>query len=236
MNILLTNDDGINSEGLQKLAEVLRSKGKYRVTVIAPELNRSGISHAVSLLNGPVKLSNLGEDTWSCSGYPSDCVIIAMMGVLPFKPDLVLSGINQGENMGTDIIYSGTVAAARQASLMGIPGVALSLAGRGVFYWDMAASWAADHLDELTAVWAEKTFVNVNIPNNPAGPDGMMASWPALKHYQDELKVVDTHDGGRWCFLTGGRDISEMEEGSDCEVVSRNYVSVCPVYNYPVRK
>ena len=234
MNILLTNDDGIDSAGIQKFAEALRAKGKYRVLVLAPDFNRSGISNAVSLLNGPVKVLQLGEDTWSCSGYPADCVIAARLGALPVKPDLVLSGINRGENLGSDLIYSGTAAAARQASLGGIPAIALSLVGRDNFYWDMAASWAADHLEELTAFCAPKSFVNVNIPNSSGGPEGMRAAWPAIKRYRDALMVVDAPDGSRWCFLEGEPEMAMGQKDSDCDVVSRNFVSVSAVYNYPV--
>jgi len=236
MNILLTNDDGIDSEGIQKLAKALRSKGNYRVTVVAPDSNRSGISHAVSLLNGPVKLSKLEEDVYSCSGYPVDCVIVAMLGALPVKPELVLSGINRGENLGTDIVYSGTAAAARQAGLAGIPAVALSLAGKDVFYWDMAASWVADHLEELVAFWGKDTFVNVNIPNSPGGPDGMVAAWPAIKSYTDTLEVFNAPDGSFWCFLEGEPEMPAAEMDSDCDAVSRNFVSVSPVFNHPIIK
>jgi len=236
MNILLTNDDGIRAEGLQKLAEVLRFRLKHRVYVIAPEINRSGISHALSILNGPVRLSRIGEDTWSCSGYPADCVIVALMGELPQKPDLVISGINQGENLGTDIIYSGTAAAARQASIKGIPSIALSLAGRNNYCWDMATSWSADHLEELIALWKEDTFINVNIPNCPEGPNGMAMTWPAKRIYNDSLKTVDSQDLFRWCFLEGDADLTPKETGSDCDTVFRGFVSVSCVYNYPVLK
>ena len=234
MNILLTNDDGVDSEGILKLAAALRAKGKYRVLVLAPDCNRSGISNAVSLLNGPVKLLQVGEDTWSCSGYPADCVIVARLGALPVKPDMVLSGINRGENLGTDLIYSGTAAAARQASLAGIPAIAFSLAGRDVFYWDMAASWAADHLEELTAFYVPGSFVNVNIPNNPGGPDGMLTALPAIKGYRDAVMVVTAPDGSNWCFLEGEPEMPKAQADSDCDVVSRNFVSVSSVYNYPV--
>ena len=237
MNILLTNDDGIDSGGLAKLAEVLRSGGKHRVISIAPDGNRSGISHAVSLLNGPVKLTKIGEDTWSCSGYPSDCVITVLLGALPFKPDVVISGINQGANLATDIIYSGTVAAARQASLAGIPAIALSLAGGGVYCWDMAASWAADHLEELMAFWVKDTFINVNIPNNKNGPDGIIVTRPGVKHYNDRLSVMTAPDGSLWCFLEAGEESVVAEAGSDCDAVSKNLVSVSLVCNFPaVRK
>jgi len=236
MNILLTNDDGINSPGIQKLAEVLRSRSKHRIFIIAPDTNRSGVSHAISILHTPVKLTEAGEDAWSCSGFPGDCVIIGMKGALPERPHLVLSGINKGENLGTDIIYSGTAAAARQAGLAGIPAVALSLAGRGVFHWDMAASWAADHLEELISYWRKDTFVNVNIPNSPGGPEGMLATWPAVKIYKDTIEVMNAPDGSRWCFLQLMGESVVMEAGSDCDAVSRNFVSVSSVYNYPVRK
>ena len=234
MNILLTNDDGIDSEGIQKLAQALRASGSCRVTVVAPDSNRSGISHAVSLLSAPVKLLKQGEDTWSCSGYPVDCVIAALLGAVSVKPDMVLSGINRGENLGTDLIYSGTAAAARQASLAGIPAMALSLAGRNVFHWDMAASWIVEHLKELSAFWEKNCFVNVNIPNSPGGPDGILTAWPAVKTYTDAITIMDAPDGSRWCFLEGEPELPTGQPDSDCDVVSRNFVSVTSVYNYPV--
>jgi 5'-nucleotidase len=234
MNIFLTNDDGVDSEGIQKLAVALRATGKHRVGVLAPDTNRSGISNAVSLLNDPVKLLDRGHDTWSCSGYPADCVIAALLGALPFKPEIVLSGINRGENLGTDLVYSGTAAAARQASFAGIPAVALSLAGKGVLHWDMAAAWVAGHLEELTAFWREDCFVNVNIPNSPGGPVGMLEAWPAIKTYTDKLTVTNAPDGSRWCFLQGEPVLTAGQADSDCDVVARNYVSVTSVYSYPV--
>jgi 5'-nucleotidase len=234
MNILLTNDDGINSEGLQKLAEVLRSRDKYRVFIIAPEINRSGVSSAISIMNGPVKLSALEKDTWTCSGFPGDCVILGLNGALQEKPDLVLSGINKGENLGTDIIYSGTAAAARQASLLGTPAIALSLAANTGFCWDMAVSWSADHLEELLAFWRKDTFVNVNIPNNSDGPKGIAMAWPAVKRYRDIVRITDCNDGSRIGSMEAGMEPVSDEAGSDCDVVSRNFVSVSPVYNYSV--
>jgi 5'-nucleotidase len=234
MNILLTNDDGIEAEGIQKLAEALRSRPEHRVFLIAPDRNRSGVSHAISILSKQVKMTAVGEDAWSCSGFPGDCVIIGVKGGLPKKPDLVLSGINMGANLGTDIIYSGTAAAARQASLYGIPALAVSLAGMDNFYWDMAASWSVDHLEELLAYWRKETFVNINIPNNAGGPKGIAAAWPAVKDYRDVMTVTDAPDGGRCFFLEAGSEALILSEsGCDCDIVSRNYVSVSTVYNYP---
>lgn len=237
MKLLLTNDDGINSPGLLKLADALRSRG-HSLTVIAPDSNRSGISHAITILNGPVKLNRLGDDTWSCAGTPGDCVIVGVMGKLPGmpegKPDLVLSGINQGENMGTDLIYSGTAGAARQASLFGLPAIALSLAGWDGYFWDMAASWSADHLEEFSALWRRNTFVNVNIPNRPGGPEGIKKTWPSVKRYRDSISIMKAQDGVSWAFLEGGEDGAPPEAGTDSDVVSGNYASVSSVFVYPV--
>lgn len=235
MNILLTNDDGISSEGLTKLARSLRSQGEHRVFVIAPDTDRSGISHALRILNGPLKIAAVEEDTWTCSGYPADCVIVGLNGALPATPDLVLSGINIGANLGTDIVYSGTAAAARQSSFAGIPSVALSLAGVAPFHWDMAVSWITDHLRELVAFWRKNAFVNVNIPNNPAGPAGLIAAWPEPKRYRDTLSITPAPDDSRLCFMKFGEETATPPEaGSDCDAVARNYVSVSSVYDYPV--
>jgi 5'-nucleotidase len=235
MNILMTNDDGIDSDGLQKLAKILRSSGKHRVFVIAPDANRSGISHALALINGPVKLSVVEEDTWSCSGFPADCVLLGLKDIIPVRPDLILSGINRGANMGADIIYSGTASAARQASLQGIPAIALSLAqtGKTQYHWDMAASWSAENLEELHSYWKKESFLNVNIPNSPSYPKGITHTWPASKSYRDSIKIVTALDGSQWCFLEGGEEIVVSQEGSDCYTVSRNFVSVSAVLNYP---
>ena len=238
MKILLTNDDGFNSEGIQKLAESLRSIKNNKVFVIAPELNRSGISHGVSIFNGPIKLKEIDENTWTCSGFPVDCIITGLS--LLEKPDIVISGINRGANLGSDIIYSGTAAAARQASLKGIPAIALSLTGRGNYYWDMAVSWSVDNLEKLLSYWKEDSFVNVNIPNSPGGPDGLILAWPAIKHYQDSISVLNipegshSPEGNRFCFLVPKGESIVDETGSDCDVISRNYASVSPVFNHPV--
>ena len=233
MNILLTNDDGIFSEGLMKLAGALRAGGKHRVYIIAPDMNRSGISHALSILSSPVRLSSIGEDTWACSGYPAECIIIALKGLLEQQPDLVISGINKGANLGTDIIYSGTAAAARQASLSGIPAIALSLVDDGNYYWDMAAAWAVDHLEELLEYWSELSFVNVNIPNSQNGPKGIIATWPAIKDYNDTLSLKKLKDGQHYYFLEAGVETMLDESGTDFEAVSKNFVSVSPVYSFP---
>ena len=234
MKILLTNDDGINSEGLKKLEALLRSGGKYKVSVVAPESDRSGVSQSINILKNPVKIKNLGNDTWSCSGTPADCVIAAIRGRFCEKPDLILSGINHGANLGTDLIFSGTAAGARQASLYDIPGIALSLSTRGPYFWDMAVSWIVEHLDELLSYWRKYTFVNVNIPNREEGPLGIIPTWPGLKRYKDFLTEEQAEGGVLLCTLKGMGESDDIEAGSDVDVISRNYVSVSTLNSLPV--
>jgi 5'-nucleotidase len=234
MNILLTNDDGIDSPGLRFLAEALKKRGPHRVLVLAPDMDCSGFSHSIRFLWNPIKISRRGDDAWACSGSPADCVILALLGALPVKPDLVISGINRGANMGTDLVYSGTAAAARQASLGDVPAIALSLAGTGEFYWDMAVSWTVDHLEELRNIWAAGTFVNVNIPNSPGGPGGMADTFPARMRYHDKLSVFEAPDGNSWYFVELGTINAVPAPGSDWEAVSKNLVAVSPVFIHPL--
>ncbi|MFP3089078.1 5'/3'-nucleotidase SurE [Treponema sp. TIM-1] len=234
MNILLTNDDGIGCEGLQRLAEGLRRGTGHKIYVLAPDSDRSGVSNSISL-NQSIRIKAQGPGTWVCTGTPADCVMAASLGCLPIKPELLISGINAGPNLGTDIVYSGTAAAARQGALHHIPSIALSLAGlTPPLYWDGAVSFAVAQLDALIELWEEDIFINVNIPNTPQGPDGMAITFPTRRHYQDKLVSFDAPDGYTYCFINSGFIENENDPGSDWEVVSRNLVSVSPVYLYPV--
>lgn len=234
MNILLTNDDGIDCEGLRRFAEELRCRTGHKIYVVAPDSDRSGVSHSISIKK-PVRIKAHGPDTWVCTGTPADCVMVVSLGCLPFKPELIISGINAGPNLGTDIVYSGTAAAARQGALHHIPAIAFSLAGlTPPLYWDGAVSFAVTRLDALIDLWEEDIFINVNIPNTPGGPDGMAVTFPARRWYQDKLVSFDAPDGYTYCFINSGVIKSEDEPGSDWEVVSRNLASISPVYLYPV--
>jgi 5'-nucleotidase len=233
MNILLTNDDGIGCEGLLRLAEELRSQNRHKIYVLAPDSDRSGVSQAISLKK-PLRLKAHGPDTWVCSGTPADCVILASMGGLPVKPDLLISGINAEPNLGTDIVYSGTAAAARQGALNHIPSIALSLAGfTHPLYWETAVSFAVTRLDELIRLWTEDIFINVNIPNIPEEPAGMAVTFPARRQYDDNLVSFDAPDGYTYCFVNPGPSKCKNDPGSDWEAVFRNQVSVSPIYLHP---
>jgi 5'-nucleotidase len=233
MNILLTNDDGIESEGLQKLATALRKQTRHAVYVLAPDANRSGVSHSIAFMASPTRLISRGPDTWSCSGNPADCVIMALLGALHIPIDLVVSGINAGANMGTDIVYSGTAAAARQAALFHVPGIALSLDGDAPYHWDEAVAFSVEHLEEFAALWKDDIFVNVNIPNT-AKPVGIARTFPSIRNYHDAISVYDAPDGKRYCFAALGDVTAEIDAGSDHDAVLRNLVSVSPVYIHPV--
>ncbi len=234
MKIVLTNDDGIQCEGILKLAEGLKSLKQHEIYILAPDSNRSGVSHSLSLFN-PIKITQRSEDSWICSGTPADCSIAAILGALPFKPDLIISGINAGANLGTDIIYSGTAAAARQAVLGDVPAIALSLEGNeNPFYWDMAVDYVVQHLDEFIELCAEDAFINVNIPNTEKGPSGSMMTFPSRRRYRDSLVTFQAPYGHVYGFIEGGNIETEAEEGSDSDAVSKNLVSISPVFVHPV--
>ncbi|MDR2483737.1 MAG: 5'/3'-nucleotidase SurE [Treponema sp.] len=246
LRILLTNDDGIASPGINLLAKALRAAGR-RVFVIAPSSDRSGVSHSISFLSGPCKLIELEPDTWSCSGTPADCVVVGLLGGIPelqtiaaegsgesrSPPDLIISGINRGANLGTDLVYSGTAAAARQGSLFGIPSIALSLVEGDVWHWDMAVSFAAERLGEILAFWKTDTFVNVNIPNTAEGPSGLIPAFPSLRRYHDRLEVYKAPDGHRYCFSNGGKVDARPDPGSDWDAVSRNGAALSAICVHP---
>jgi 5'-nucleotidase len=161
--------------------------------------------------------------------------MVAAFGGLPVKPDLVLSGINVGSNLGTDLIYSGTAAAARQAGLLGIPGIALSLTGFGdPYYWDPAIACTLDNLDRWISLWKDDIFINVNFPNTPGAPGEPVITYPSRRHYHDTMSFFHAPDGYQYCFVEGGDLFTEDEQGSDWDAVSRNLVSVSPVFLHPV--
>jgi len=160
---------------------------------------------------------------------------VAALGGLPFIPDLVVSGINIGPNIGTDLVYSGTAAAARQAALHGIPGVAFSLASfEAPFQWEAAACFASDHLEEFAALCVPDIFVNVNIPNRAEGPIDLLRTFPSRRRYNDSLSVFRAPDSNEYCFIESGGIDTEPEAGSDQDAVLRGYASVSPIFIHPI--
>ena len=247
MRLLLTNDDGVNSPGLVLLAAALRELG-HRVFVVAPATDRSGVSHAITFLNSPCKLVELEKDTWACDGTPVDCVVVALLGGIPelcitgpqhaedcAPPDAVISGINRGANLGTDIVYSGTASAARQGALCNIPSLALSLVEGGDFWnWDMAVIFAVERLEEMLSHWKPGSFVNVNIPNQREIPSSLVHAFPSIRYYNDRIEVYHAPNGHRYCFARSGESCAKPEQGSDWGAVEENSASISEIFIYPV--
>jgi len=251
MRILLTNDDGVSSPGIRLLATALREAG-HRVFTVAPDVNRSGSSHSLLFLWGPTKLKEIERDTWSCSGTPADCVIVGLLGGIKEidisapdternternmekAPDLVLSGINTGANLGTDIIYSGTAAAARQGSFLGIPSVALSLVENGRdWQWQPLISYIVENLLSFTSYWKEGTFININFPNIEKKPSALVPVFPSMRYYNDRIETYTAPGGGLYCFANSGKVKNIPEEGSDWAEVLKNNAALCVVKSQP---
>jgi len=233
MKILLTNDDGYSSEGIRALERALGTT--HEVWTLAPDSERSGMSHSMSLRH-PLKIRKLADRGYCCSGTPADCVILAAHGVIPFVPDVVVSGINRGPNLGTDLIYSGTAAAARQATLNGIPGIAVSLATyTGPFRYDALANLVADRLEYLISLWSPDVFVNLNAPEAPEDFQyEMVDAFPSRRIYKDTIKFFDGPEGYSYCFFMDGHVDTHQEKGSDEDVVGRGLAAVTRVLAYPV--
>lgn len=233
MRILISNDDGIHAAGLAPLAYALEPLGE--VWVVAPEQEQSARSHALTM-HKPLRVKRR-EDRWfSVSGTPADCVYMAVHRVLPGAPDLVVSGINRGANLGSDILYSGTVAAAMEACLYGLRAMAVSL------YIDPARPGAAHHWDTAAAVAARvaqaqldaplpaHVLLNVNVPDLPLGEvRGVRATCMGVRHYE---KRVDerTDPWGRRYYWIGGRHMRfEDIADSDGPALEQGYASVSPL-------
>ena len=246
--ILLTNDDGVTSAGIRLLAKALRNAG-HRVFVVAPAANRSGYSHAIQFLNKPLKLAEIEEDTWSCSGTPADCVITALLGGIAEicistesaafnmerAPDLILSGINTGANLGTDVIYSGTAAAARQGSFFGIPSVALSLVDNDLpWEWESVISYITEKLVSIMGYWKAGAFVNVNFPNIEKKPHSLVPTFPSMRYYNDRIVTFTSPEGHRYCFAKPGKVANIPEEGSDWAEVLKGNVAISVIMSQPV--
>lgn len=232
MIILLTNDDGIESPGLDAVHRMLQDE--HETWIVAPKVERSGTSHGITLKE-PVRLHEIEKRRYTMDGTPADCVLYALLGAIPVKPDVVISGINLGPNIGTDIIYSGTVAAARQAALSNIPGIALSLnARKSPFYFSPLAGFIGENLKTLVELWHPDHFVNINAPNTPEPPRELEITHPSRRLYKDGLEKFRAPNGDTYLFLTGAVPHAKPEKGSDWEAISKGKLSISPVYLHPI--
>jgi 5'-nucleotidase len=231
LRILLSNDDGISSEGLRALYESVRELGE--VIVFAPDREQSAAGHSLSL-HRPLRIDALGEEWYAVDGTPTDCVNLALNGLLKERrPDIVLSGINTGGNLGDDITYSGTVAAAMEATLLGIPAVALSLVLENgeTPRFELAARFARHICEEtLKRGLGERVLLNVNVPNiDPGDCLGVQVTRQGKRIYEDTV-VEKIDPRGREYYWIGGGSLGWVREpGTDFDAVSNNQVSVMPV-------
>jgi 5'-nucleotidase len=229
MHFLVTNDDGIASPALQALRERLAPLG--RVTIIAPETNQSATSQALTL-HRPLRIHSHGEGTWTVDGTPTDCVLVAFHGKLIEPPTFVVSGINHGPNMGEDVFYSGTVAAAIEGSLQGVPALAASLVTRRATDFAEPAAMVGELVQQLIARGIpDRMLVNVNFPFRPrAELAGLQVTRLGSRQYEDTLvRKVDPR--GRDYYWIGGEDpVWKPDPGTDFHAVHSGFVSVTPMH------
>jgi 5'-nucleotidase len=234
MKFLITNDDGILAHGIECLIEAAEPLGE--VYVVAPDREQSATSHSLTL-HHPLRPVRRGERRWQVDGTPTDCVMLAVEALLPERPDFVLSGINHGQNMGEDVLYSGTVAAAMEGLALGIPSIALSFAGG-----DLGADLThlrqqvkvltplLKHLTSLPA-FPKNTLLNVNLPPIAAdGVKGARLTRLGSRVYSGSLKPMrDPWD--RDIFWIGGGSITWTgEDNSDFRAIQEGYVSITPLH------
>ncbi len=224
--ILVTNDDGVHSEGIHALAEALKRLGP--VTVVAPHVEASAIGHALTLRR-PLRVERLRADVYEVDGTPTDCVNVALARILDGPPELVVSGINKGYNLGDDVTYSGTVAGAMEAALLGLPGIAVSLERTSATYDFGPAADAAAHIAELVLArgLSPRTFININVPSGR--PKGYRATVQARRNH---VTVVDERldpRGKAYYWIEEGQNDWESHDRSDYAAVKEGFVSVTPL-------
>lgn len=227
MRILISNDDGYLAPGIQALAEALASVAD--IVVVAPDSNRSGASNSLSL-DRPLSVQQAANGFYFVNGTPTDCVHVALTGLLDYRPDLVVSGINNGPNMGDDTLYSGTVAAATEGFLFGIPAIAFSQAEHGWTHVDAAARVAREivlrRFDELASPY----LLNVNIPNLPYEQLGAVVATRLGRRHQSEGVIRALDPRGREIFWIGPPGATkDAGEGTDFHATASGLVSVTPL-------
>lgn len=243
MHILLTNDDGVFAEGLQVLAkEIIKIAETY---IIAPDHEQSATGHAITmhrpLRAEPVKfLHSPGLPGWAVNGTPADCVKLAVEAILPVRPDLVISGINRGANLGTDVLYSGTVSAAIEGVILGIPAIAVSLAE----YREPQYEYAAEFISRLAKTMLESkatsdTLLNVNVPGcSREKMKGVAVTRLGVRQYKNAFEERTDPRGRRYFWLAG--ELVDMEDGDDTDVaaIKSCKISVTPIQhdltNFPL--
>lgn len=238
MNILLTNDDGFGSQGLMELYEELSKD--HNVFILAPSGNRSAVSHCITM-HKSLELEKKDCNMYTCSGYPADCTITALRSSLfPVKFDVVISGINRGANLGTDIVYSGTCAGARQAVMYGIPGIAVSVEkdshDEKEYQYTAMAVFIKENLDMLisqTSVEVPYLFCNVNGLSCENYKGMEVSSSLSVRSYFDDILIKEENGKILTVFCPASPETKTCN-GSDYDIISRGCISVSSVYAEPL--
>ena len=227
MRILLSNDDGYFAPGLEHLAAALRSRAE--ITVVAPERDRSGASNSLTL-DRPLSVRRAPNGFLFVNGTPTDCVHLAVTGLLDGLPDMVISGINLGANMGDDTVYSGTVAAATEGYLLGVPSVAISLASKTAAHFETAAAVALELLERHQRRTAGPWLLNVNVPDVPRSAlKGHRVTRLGRRHKAEDVVRMQSPRGETVYWVGAAGPAADSGEGTDFHAVENNYVSVTPL-------
>jgi 5'-nucleotidase len=232
MHVLVSNDDGVDAPGIRQLAQALRQAG-HRVTVVAPDRDRSGASNSLTL-DQPIRAQQRDEDTWAVAGTPTDCVHLALSGMLDGDPDIVFSGINNSSNLGDDVIYSGTVAAAMEGRCLGLPAVAVSLSTgeHKAMHFESAARAAVELLTRLCSnPLPPDTILNINVPDLPWE---QIKGWRVCRlgnRHRAEACICEVDPRGRpiWWIGPAG-PAQDSGPGTDFHAVREGWIALTPIH------
>jgi len=227
--ILVTNDDGIHSMGIIALFKAMKEVGD--AYIVAPDRERSAVSHSLTL-HRPLKVEEIREHVYAVNGTPTDCVAIGANKILPEKPSLIVSGINKGGNIGDDVTYSGTVSAAIEGTIMGIPSFAVSVIGEKNFHFETASHYATEvarYILERSLPY--DTLLNVNLPNvNKESIKGIKFTRQGRRVYDNAVQETFDPRGEKHFWIGGGTPYWEHGEDTDVQAVQQGYVSITPIH------
>ncbi len=227
--ILVTNDDGFFSKGIQTLADALKELGE--VYIVAPDRDRSAVSHALTM-HRPLRVDLIKENCYSVNGTPTDCVVLGVKKLLPRTPDIVVSGINKGANLGEDVTYSGTVSAAIEGTILGVPSFAISIVGDRPFKYETASHFAiriAKFI--LEKGLPENTLLNVNVPNRALTEiEGIRVTIQGKRSYENSIHEIYSPWGEKQYWIGGGVVSWQKMDNTDIHAITENYVSVTPLH------
>jgi 5'-nucleotidase len=235
MRILITNDDGIHAPGLKVLEKIARTLSDD-VWVIAPETDQSGVAHSLSL-NDPLRLRTIADRHFAVKGTPTDCIIMGVRHIMKgLKPDLILSGVNRGQNVAEDVTYSGTVAGAMEGTIFGIPSIALSqaygFAGRHAIQWPCAEHHAPALIKQILAIGIPRdVLINVNFPD--CAPDEVKGIRVTVQGKRDQdLLAIDERRDGRanpYFWITFAKNEAPIGHGTDLKALAEKRISITPL-------